>query len=525
MARRRTAKPTRDVSGTEAALHAMDADELRALVRDIIPWLDESTHARLVNALVDRAARNRSGWVPEGPSDAAVAEIVAYAGAAKRVGYADPSEVDGYLRQGSNAFLGRDYRAAFQIFRALLIPIGNVDIDLGQHEMLDEVLCVDVAACAAQYVVSMYMTATAQNRGKAFLSAVEQMRDLGHFWEPLREMERVAVEPLPELEDFLAQWRVLVEERAANEPKSDWDSDGDRWLREVVARLEGADGIAKVARTTKRADDLRAWCRVLVQAKDWKAALAAYDEAAELVTDKAYARGDFLDGAALSARELGHKDLPERLDRAWREAPSMVRLRRWLGSSKTEKTLWQRAVDALDACPKQAHRQQALLHVLTGDLEAAAKLLNTAPGLGWSGVEHPGHLLFPLFCSLLADVELPSEEARDFDELSLMFDRDEPRLETPEVSALLKLANVAAPTDNKTRAAVLKAMRKAAEKRIAGVTENKRRRHYRHAASLALTCAQIDSSAETALWLSSIRDEYRRYPALQRELGHRGGRR
>ena len=37
MPRRRLAKPTPDASMTEAALDAMDADELRALLRDIIP--------------------------------------------------------------------------------------------------------------------------------------------------------------------------------------------------------------------------------------------------------------------------------------------------------------------------------------------------------------------------------------------------------------------------------------------------------------------------------------------------------
>ena len=132
MPRRYVTKPTPDAAVTEAALDVMDADELRALIRDIIPWLDQATHARIVNALVDRVARNPSGWVPEGPSDAVVTDIAAFAEAAKRVGHADPSDADDYLRQGSHAFLGKNYRAAFQIFRELLIPIGNVDIDLGQ---------------------------------------------------------------------------------------------------------------------------------------------------------------------------------------------------------------------------------------------------------------------------------------------------------------------------------------------------------------------------------------------------------
>jgi tetratricopeptide (TPR) repeat protein len=523
MTRRHVAKPTPNASVTDAALEAMDAEGLRSLIREIIPWLDDSTHARLVNALVDRAARSTSGWVPDGPADDTVDKIVRFAEAATRVGQAEPSEVDDYLREGSNAFLAKDYRAAFRIFHALLLPLGNGDVDLGQHEMLDEVLGVDLAACAAQYVVSMYMTAATKNRAKAVLTAIDGVRGVGHFWEPLRELEKVIVEPLPDFEAFLVGWRALAEDRVKKERRSDWDSDEDRWLREVVRRTEGPDGLAKVARKTKRSDDLRAWCRALVEAKDWKRALEAYEEAAEIVVDKEYSRGDFLDGAALAAQELGRKDLPAKLERAWREAPSVVRLRRWLGAATTKKALRERAAAALEVCPKQATRQRALLHVLQGDFAAAAKLLASAPGLGWSNGEHPGHLLFPLFTALLTKTSFDESGARDFDELSSMADRDEPRLTMPAVATLIDLASVVVFDEGKERASMLTAMRKAAERRIEGVTENKRRRHYEHAATLALTCAAIDPDG-SRVWLEQIRGEYNRYPALQRELG-RGARR
>lgn len=174
----------------------------------------------------------------------------------------------------------------------MLIPVGNVDIDLGQHEMLDEVLVVDPAVCATQYVVSMYMTSAPKNRGMAVLSAIDEMQGIGHFWAPLRELERVAIEPLPDFDDFLVQWKVLVEERVQKDRKNDWDSDEDRWLREVVQRTRGPEGLAEVARASKRADDLRAWCRALVEAGDWKGVLAAYDEAPELVEGKEYTRGE-----------------------------------------------------------------------------------------------------------------------------------------------------------------------------------------------------------------------------------------
>ena len=61
-------------------------------------------------------------------------------------------------------------------------------------------------------------------------------------------------------------------------------------------------------------------------------------------------------------------------------------------------------------------------------------------------------------------------------------------------------------------------MRTAAENRIHGVTENKRRRTYAHAASLAAVCVALDPTRETTEWMASIRRQYRRYPALQREF-------
>jgi hypothetical protein len=452
---------------------ALGADELRDLVRDILPELDHRAHGRVVNRLIDRAARIASGWVPPPPSGKGVSEVVSFAEAAKRVGSSDPLEVDGYLRHGSSAFLGKDYAAAFTIFHALLLPIGDGRIDLGQHELLDEVLSVDAADCAAQYVVSMYMTAVPGRRAEAVRSAMNEVCGIGNFREPLREMERVAIEPLPQLDDFLPRWRALIEEDAGRERRGDWDTDEDNWLREVVRRTEGAKGLRRVARSTRRAEDLQAWCRMLVEAREWKEALSAYEEAAEIVSDEVYWRGVFLDGAALAARELGGRDLPVRLGRAWREAPSMPRLRRWLGSAESRVAVRKRAAEALEICPKQAHRQQAILSVLLGRFGSAAKLLAAAPSMGWSDSEHPGPLLFPTFSGLLgrgdsspwADAASSLDLWAEPDELEWeTAGRGEPRLDTPGVDAVLELAGAGGPVRVEERMMVLRAMRKATDR-------------------------------------------------------------
>ena len=74
----------------------------------------------------------------------------------------------------------------------------------------------------------------------------------------------------------------------------------------------------------------------------------------------------------------------------------------------------------------------------------------------------------------------------------------------------------------KERVAVLKAMRTAAEKRIEGVTEKKRRRYYGHAASLAAAYVAVDGSKASSDWMTGILGKYRRFPAFQREFKRYG---
>ena len=165
--------------------------------------------------------------------------------------------------------------------------------------------------------------------------------------------------------------------------------------------------------------------------------------------------------------------------------------------------------------------------MLSLDFVAAAKLLASAPGLGWSNDEHPGHLLFPLFAQLLGgaverarrDLDPSLHRGADLDELEAMTaDPEDPHLATPEVDALIALAGVASISDATSRRAVLAAMKKAAENRVAGVTEQKRRRHYGHAAELVATCVGCDKTGETTRWAAALTAEYKRFPALRDEL-------
>ena len=107
----------------------------------------------------------------------------------------------------------------------------------------------------------------------------------------------------------------------------------------------------------------------------------------------------------------------------------------------------------------------------------------------------------------------------DIEELGhIRMDDGAPRLENPTVEDILSLVGVAPVGDATVKAALMKAMRTAAKKRLVGVTKYKRRGHYGHAASLALACVTVDESTASKTWLAKTCAEFCRYHALQREF-------
>jgi len=511
----------------------MSAEELRSFVQEALEQLDDRPRTALVDALIARAAKGSSGWKPSSPGNEIVREVETFTAAVRRIGYAAPEQIDDYLRQGMKAFLGGDYATARAIYQALLPPIAEGEIDLGQHELVDEVLSVRVYDCAAQYLVTVYAATPLEARPEALRQAISAVDGISTFWEPLREMERVATQPLSELDAFLPLWLARIEREPSSE--NEWEDHCDRWLREAVERLEGVAGLARLARQTGRPEALRAWCSALADGGEWADALDAYKEAVEVV-GKSHSRGGFLDGAALAAQQLGRRDATKCLEAAWLGAPSMVRLLRWLGAgTPSVSTLLKRVVAATQSCPAESARQRGLLYILVGDVKAAAKLLAKAPGLGWSSEDHPGPLLFPLFAGILADGAETKLSNELFDGLKdthgdiFSMARDDgdgtsakPQLTTPTVTELMELARPGARIDPNHFVVMLEGMQNAATRRTEGVIANKRRRHYSHAAILIACCFELAPivgwKEAVSEWVAELRREYKRFPAFQREL-------
>ena len=163
------------------AQEARSAPELRAAVRAVLDELHEDVWASVVDTLIGRATKASSS----------------FADAARQIGHADPDEVTEHLRRATKAFLAGDYASARAVFEAIWPPIAGVDIDLGQHELVEEVLGVDSRACVAQYATSVYVTTPLRDRADEMIRALEQVEGVWTLSSPIKDMEDASLPRAP----------------------------------------------------------------------------------------------------------------------------------------------------------------------------------------------------------------------------------------------------------------------------------------------------------------------------------------
>jgi len=215
--RRKEADGGGDIAG---ALRALDADELRAFIGETLERLDHDERAPIEDALLSRAAA-RGDYRPAAPSPEIVDEVLEFAKAARRVAHADPMEVDEYLRHGITASLAGEHATARRVFEALLFPIAEAEIDLGQHEMVEEVLSVDLHDCVGRYLLSVYLDTPTRARVDAIVTAIEKVTASVHSSSPC------------------ARWRKRSDMRCPRTRRSSTRGSS-AWSRRRVARTSGS---------------------------------------------------------------------------------------------------------------------------------------------------------------------------------------------------------------------------------------------------------------------------------------------
>ena len=517
-------------SQIQSALEAMNVDELRSSLREILLQLDRKGFSRFSDMLLTRASQAAGGWRAAKPARKDMVRVMNVIEVALKTGYTEPDQINDCLYLANQAYLAREYQNARVIFAALLPPLFDGEIDVGQYELISEILTVDEDECVNRWLVSVYMRTPIETRaGEIF----KTLKECGGVREPLARMERTALEALPDFDIFLRHWDEYLKRlpHPATGRKVYYENDTADWRREAIGRLEGVDGLERHARKTREYDDLDVWCREVVRSRESATSpLEAYEISARLVKGKRH-RATFLDRAARIAQELGAKDVPVRLKAAWIAEPNLTRLVRLLGSGDVTKNAIRRRIPAiLKKCPKKAHDQLALLYLLSGRPGDAARLLTRAPGLGWSLDNHPGHIVFRSFAGLLARDERDEISLAVFEELSEIpwsLDVDSPgnelRFSTPSVHDLVFATRSGNKLKRADRAIMLASMQTATEHRLRAILGEKHRRYYDQVAMFMACCVelapQVGRENEFQNWFLEIKREFSRFSAFQQELG------
>jgi hypothetical protein len=76
----------------------MSAPELRAALRAVLGQLDDGVKDSVIDTLMTRGTKAKSGWKPVRPSSRVVEEARSFAEAARHIGRADPYDVTEHAR-------------------------------------------------------------------------------------------------------------------------------------------------------------------------------------------------------------------------------------------------------------------------------------------------------------------------------------------------------------------------------------------------------------------------------------------
>lgn len=368
-------------------LAPLSREELRDVIRGVWADLEPSDRDRLERTLA-RAAAARGELQLEDPDLAR--DVAAFAG---RHGYADPRAVDALFARILRASIAGHHAVVRSSVEALLPPLASLEIDLGQDEMIDDVLTTSIHAVGASYLRSVYCTTELGARPDALADAIEFFEPLAAVGRPIAAMQEVSPAPLPDLDAFLPRWL----ERVQTDQKSPSRRD-EGILREALLRTGGPDALAAYARDHRDPLAFADWLALLISDGRLEQAMAGATEAAQVVGRYG---ADFHDLAARLAVCVGADPAPA-LEAAFAVEPSYPRLARLLAGAPAGAERVARARE-VGRRVSQIPALRGLLALVRGDYTAAAKVIGSPPRDPVAERHWVGPLLVPVIAALLAD--------------------------------------------------------------------------------------------------------------------------
>jgi hypothetical protein len=232
--------PRRASDGLLAHLEQLDAGTLRDVLVELSADLEPAQQARLVDIATRKLvkAKGRKALPSGEDPQRLAADVSRYARSLKVTARGNPSDVDALFVRLNAAWM----RGEHEVFRMGVMEIAKAldgGVDLGHDELYSEVLSTDVYELAHRLLVSVYLTTPAGERATQIAKANDAMDVLMATEDtPISAMEKVALEPLPDLDEFARAWAAHLRAQAATgRAKGSWAFE--QQLREATSRSAG----------------------------------------------------------------------------------------------------------------------------------------------------------------------------------------------------------------------------------------------------------------------------------------------
>jgi hypothetical protein len=432
-----------------------------------------------------------------------------------------------------------------------LFDLVTTEDDYGRGVSASDLTGVDVGEAGARYLRAVYETEPATRRPQALWEQMQQVRS-SLFGPPptLEDLIQISPRPLPEREQFLADWIALLRTLSGHE--------ADARLREAVRLAQGTAGLEVLAHSEgqTRPRAYLDWFTALEQEGKQREVLTAAWEALQALPDRLPIRAAIADHLCTAAGQLQEAEaLRSGRWEGFAAKPTLSRLLDLWETAEvgTERAvLMQRAVehmrgylahptarpldvrldgDSLEAPAWVSPAALAHACMLAGDWDAAHRLAAQRKVLGWSNSENSQGLVVPAFLALLAGRApgaLPANLAQLWrlglqNSVSSWYGREE-----QEGSVLTRLERAYAEQFAQVQWSAgwqeqaLSWCLEVAQRRVDAIVGGKHRRSYDKAALLTVACAEVlrlrgDKGAADTL-VSEVRDRFPRHRAFQSEL-------
>lgn len=439
-------------------------------------------------------------------------------------------------------------RAAYEkLFKVL-----DLEDDYGRGVQADDLTNLDVGEARARYLRAVYETTPLSRRPKALVEQMQQARSwVGGSRPMLDDLLQISPKPLPDREQFFADWIALLRKRT--------DRDADAWLREAIHLSQGTQGLEALARAEgkRRPRAYLDWLAALTQEGKHREVLAVAQEALQTLSATLPLRAAIADHLCAAAANLKEsRALRSGRWEAFAAKPTLARLLDlWdAASSETDRTgLMRQAAQHIKdfLAHPPSHREiteaseeddlevpawvdkSVLAHafLLAEEWDAAHQLAARAQVLGWSSSDNTQGLVVSFFLVLLSG-KTPDMLPSNLSQLWRWALEQSIGIgswgEGEEAGPLKQLERAYAQVisqaslSNGKPEKILSWCVDVAKQRASAIVEEKRRASYGKAALLITACAEVlrlrgNNEAAGAL-LNDVRNRFPRHRAFQTEL-------